>query len=356
MSKPKNLLDIFKNGTPSWSDYSRFLDLKTNNVNDFLKFALKLKNQNFGNQIKIYIPNKRFPAISITGADCALECEHCNKKYLKGMNEVLSKDDLERFLFDHFKKGGVGALISGGCEPNGSVPLLKFLDSIRLIKKKTNLIINTHTGLLNEETAKKLAEAGVDIVSFDVTMDEEVIKKIYHLNKDPEDYKKSIEYLKRYKLNIVPHICIGLFYGKIHKELEAIKFLKESGINPSLIVLIALIPPKDSNTKFIRLNPIDIAKVIAIIRFVFPNTEISLGCMRPRGKAKTQIEKSAILAGITRIEIPSIKTLKWLKQKYPDIKFKFFSACCAIPEQFEKYAKSKEFDLKKYKEFNSYHE
>ncbi|MFX0026025.1 MAG: radical SAM protein [Candidatus Hermodarchaeota archaeon] len=356
MSKPKNLLDIFKNGNPSWSDYSKFLDLKTNDVNHFLKFALELKNKNFGNQIKIYIPNKRFPAISITGDYCALACEHCNKKYLKSMNKVLNKDDLERFLFEHFEKGGVGALISGGCEPDGSVPLLKFLDSIRLIKEKTNLIINTHTGLLNEKTAKKLAEAGVDIVSFDITMDEEVIKKIYHLNKDPKDYKKSIEYLKRYNLNIVPHICIGLFYGKIHKELEAIKFLEESGIKPSLIVLIALIPPKDSNTKFIRPNPIDIAKVIALIRFVFPNTEISLGCMRPRGKAKTQIEKSAIMAGITRIEIPSIETLKWVKQKYPDIKFKFFSACCAIPEQFERNAKSKEFDLKKYREFGSYHE
>jgi len=356
MSKPKNLLDKFKNGNPSWSDYSRFLDLKAIEVNPFFAVALELKNKNFGNQIKIYIPDKRFPAISITGDDCALECEHCNKKYLKGMNKILNKDDLERFLLNHFEKGGVGALISGGCEPDGSVPLLRFLDSIRIIKEKTNLIINTHTGLLNEETAKKLAEARVDIVSFDVTMDEEVIKKIYHLNKDPEDYKKSIEYLKSYNLNIVPHICIGLFYGKIHKELEAIKFLKESGVNPSLIVLIALIPPKDSNTKFIRLNPIDIAKVIAVIRFVFPNTEISLGCMRPRGKAKIQIEKSAILAGITRIEIPSIETLKWLKQKYPDIKFKFFSACCAIPEQFEKYAKSKEFDLKKYKEFDSYHE
>ncbi|MGB5912951.1 MAG: radical SAM protein [Promethearchaeia archaeon] len=356
MSKLKNLLEIFKTGNPSWSDYSKFLDLKTKDINYFFELALKLKIKNFGNHIKIYIPNKRFPAISITGDDCALECEHCNKKYLKGMNKVLTKDNLERFLFNHFEKGGVGALISGGCEPDGSVPLLKFLDSIKLVKEKTNLIINAHTGLLNEETAKKLAEARVDIVSFDVTMDEEVIKRIYHLSKDPEDYKKSIDYLKRYDLNIVPHICIGLFYGKIHKELETIKFLKESGINPSLIVLIALIPPKDSNTKFIRLNPIDIAKVIAIIRFVFPNTEISLGCMRPRGKAKTQIEKSAILAGITRIELPSIETLKWLKQKYPDVKFKFFSACCAIPEQFEKYAKSKEVDLKKYKEFNSYHE
>ncbi|MFW9946497.1 MAG: radical SAM protein [Candidatus Odinarchaeota archaeon] len=356
MSKMKSLLNKFKNGSPTWSDYSKFIDLKTNDINYFLELALKLKNENFGNQIKIYIPNKRFPAISITGDYCALACEHCNKKYLKGMEKVLNKDNLESFLFNHFENGGVGALISGGCEPDGSVPLLEFLDSIKLIKDKTNLIINTHTGLLNEETAKKLAEARVDIVSFDVTMDEEVIKSIYHLNKDPEDYKQSIEYLKKYNLNIVPHICIGLLYGKIHKELEAIKFLKESGLNPSLIVLIALIPPKDSKTKFIQLNPIDIAKVIAVIRFVFPSTEISLGCMRPRGKAKIQIEKSAILAGITRIEIPSIETLKWLKQKYPNIELKFFSACCAIPQQFEKFAKSKEFDLKKYKDFNSYHE
>ncbi|MFX1232938.1 MAG: radical SAM protein [Promethearchaeota archaeon] len=356
MNELKRLLQKFKEGLSSWSEYSKLIQLKPRDIDSFLKVAYGLKIKNFGKQLKVYIPNRKFPAISITGSDCALQCEHCNKKYLNGMKGILSKEDLEDFLLTHYKNGGIGALISGGCEPDGSVPLLEFLDTIKLIKSKTNLIINTHTGLLNESTAKKLAESKVDIVSFDISMDEEIVRDIYHLNKNLEDYKNSVDYLRKYNLNIVPHICVGLYYGKLNKELEAIKYIKESGINPSLIVLIALIPPKESKKKFLHPNPIDIAKITAIIRFVFPNTEISLGCMRPRGKVKLQIEKYSILAGITRIEIPSIQTLKWLKGRSPDVSFKFYSACCAIPTQFEEYAKSKNSDLKKYIEFISNYE
>ena len=149
-------------------------------------------------------------------------------------------------------------------------------------------------------------------------------------------------------MNIVPHICIGLHYGKLHKELESLKFIKESGLNPSLIVLIALIPPKNSKTKFIRPKPIDIAKVISIIRFIYPRSETSLGCMRPRGAVKVEIEKCAIRAGITRIEIHSKKNLKWIKVVDHDVNFNYLSACCAIPVEFENLAVSNDSEIKRY--------
>jgi len=334
MNDIKDLVKIFELGSQTWSDYEKLLKLDNRELELILNLAYKEKKRKFGNLIKIYIPNKRFPAISITGSECSLHCEHCNKKYLDGMKPILNNSELKSYLLELYKKDGVGILLSGGCLPDGSVPLIKFLDTIKEIKKKTNLIINAHTGLLNEETAKQLALAGVDIVSFDVTMDKEVINNIYHLNKDIDDYKKAISLMQKYEINIVPHICIGLFYGKIHKELETIKFLKESGLDPSLIVLIALIPPNNSVNNFLRPQPSDIA---------------SLGCMRPRGEVKLDIEKYAIKAGINRIEIPSKNTLKWVKKNDPDVIFNFFSACCAIPEKFEKYAESKDSDLKSYK-------
>jgi len=348
MSNNKALLKKFKIGTQTWADYNEILGLESRDLEPFLKLAYDLKKRNFGNLLKIYIPNKRFPAISITGSECSLHCEHCNKKYLDGMKPILNSNELKEYLMDLHNNDGIGVLISGGCLPDGSVPLLNYLDSIKEIKEKTSLIINVHAGLLNEETASKLAQLGVDIVSFDVNMDEDIIKDIYHLDKNLDDYKKAISYMQKYGINIVPHICIGLYYGKLHKELETIKFIKESGLNPSLIVLIALIPPKNSDTKFLKPKPVDIAKIISVIRFVFPNSEISLGCMRPRGDVKIEIEKYAIEAGINRIEIPSKKTLKWAKELYPNIDYNFFSACCAIPDEFEKFAKSKDSDLKNY--------
>ncbi len=348
MNKSKELLHKIQSKTASWSDFSSFLTLEEPELEPFFLHAQEITRQNFNNILKIYNPTNRFPAISITGNKCALKCEHCNEKYLKGMKSLITNSDLESFLMKHSRNEGIGALISGGCELDGSVPLINYLDTIKEVKNKTNLIINTHTGLLNKETAQKLADAKVDIISFDINLDEEIIENIYHLDKSVNDYKQAIELLKEHKLNIVPHICIGLYYGKIHKELESIRFIKESDINPSLIVIIALIPPKNSKVEFERPKAIDIAKIIALIRFVFPYTEISLGCMRPRGNIKIMLEKYAIKSGITRIELPSKDTLKWLKRSNPDVTFQFFSACCAIPSNFENFAKSKDSDIKRY--------
>ena len=348
MSKTRELLDKIQSGNASWSDFSEFLNLESKDLEPFFNLAQNITKRNFGNVLKIYNPTNKFPAISITGSNCALECEHCNKKYLKGMKQILDNNDLELFLTDLSKKNGIGALISGGSELDGSVPLLNFLSTIKKVKKETNLIINTHTGLLKEETAIKLAEANVDIVSFDINMDEEVVRDIYHLDIDLDEFKRAIDLLKRYNLNIVHHICVGLWYGKLNKELESIKFIKENLQDPSLVVVIVLIPPKNSKIKFETPQPEVIAKVIAMIRFLFPMTEISLGCMRPRGSIKIKVEKKALNAGITRIEIPSKDTLKWLKRKNPEIQFKFYSACCAIPEKDEKLAKSKRSDIKRY--------
>ena len=350
MNNPEHLIKKIGAGTASWDDFSNFLNLKYN-LKPFFKLANRIRTNNFGNQIKIYIPDKRFPAISITGSKCALQCEHCNEKYLDGMKHATTPRKLETLLLNLSKNEGVGALISGGCEDDGSVPLLGFLDVIKKVKNQTNLIINTHTGFLNEETAKKLADTKVDIVSLDVNIDEEILKEIYHLDKNIGDYKESIKLLKKYDLNIVPHICIGLYYGKLHKELDSIKFIKEIIVNPSLIVLIALIAPispEEKRKKFSAPNPIDIAKVILVLRYLFPKTELSLGCMRPRGALKVEVEQHAMLAGINRIEIPSKRTLRWAKKQYPEMKFEFYSACCAIPERFEKYAESFKKDISRY--------
>ena len=348
MNDIEDLLKKIKLGKAGWSEYDRVLALNSIELEPFLHLAQEITLRNFQNELKIYIPNKRFPAISVTGNECALKCAHCDKKYLNGMTPILNNEKLRNFLLNLSKNGGTGILLSGGCDADGSVPLLNYLDVIREIKKETNLIINTHTGLLNEETARKLAEANVDIVSIDINMDEDIIREIYHLNKNLSDYERAINFLRKNDLNIVPHICIGLYYGELHKELESIKFLKESNLNPSLIVLIALIPPKDSTISFKRPTPQDIAKVIAVIRFNFPDTEISLGCMRPRGDIKVEIEKYAIKAGITRIEIPSKITLKWLKQVNSEILLKFYSACCAVPKEFDEIIEAADSDIKGY--------
>ena len=348
MNKTEEIVLKINKGNASWLD---FKNLTKSEFDEFMKYAYNLKKQFFGNNLKVYIPNQKFPAISITGTQCALSCEHCNKKYLESMKDITNPIDLKHYLKKLYENDGVGALISGGCDPNGAVPLNDFLGVIKEIKEDTNLIINAHTGLINKSTAEMLAQSKIDIVSFDVNVDEDIINEIYHLKKKVKDYKRAIELLQQFHLNIVPHICIGLYYGKIKNELETINFIKQIFNEPKLIVIIALIPPKTSTSQFKTPPPEDISKVIASARILFPKTEISLGCMRPRGNIKVKLEKLAIKAGINRIEIPSRKSLNWVMEYDPGIKFQFFSACCAIPPKYEEIARSKVSDLKVYQNY-----
>ncbi len=348
MTKISELINKIHNNNANWTDYSEILKLEKNDLYPFFNIAQKIKKDNFGNILKIYIPGRKFPSISITGNHCELNCDHCNKKYLNGMKSIINNQDLKKYLLDHYQNGGIGALISGGSLLDGSVPLFDFLDTLKEIKAETNLIFNIHTGLLKEKTAKKLAEAKVDVISFDINVDSEVIHNIYHLDKNINDYKNAINFLKKYKLNIVPHICFGLYYGKLHKELESLKFIKETIGAPSLIVLIALIPAKKNKSLFDIPDPYEIAKIITLTRIIFPKTEISLGCMRPRGRVRGKIERYAIKAGITRIEIPLRQTYNWILKKNPKIEVNFYSACCSIPREFEDKIGVDQLDLKRY--------
>ncbi|TXT64408.1 MAG: Biotin synthase [Promethearchaeota archaeon] len=329
------LLELISEDSENWDALYKFVASDDKNLSPFFKITQKVTRENFKNILKIYTPGTRFPAISITGEDCQLHCEHCNEKYLKGMHSIRTPDNLESYLLMHHKNGGVGVLISGGCLSDGSVPILNFLDSIKKIKEATDLIINTHPGLLNEETARKLADANVDIISFDITLDPEIIRNIYHLDKTKEDYKEAIKLLNKYEVNIIPHICIGLHYGALNKELDALKYIKTSGMVPSLIVFIALIPPSNKRNIFQTPLPNDIAKIIGITRLLFPNTELSLGCMRPRRIAREEIEIKSYKAGINRIVLPSKKSLKKIQELNPKIDFEYYSACCAIPQKYE---------------------
>ena len=82
-----------------------------------------------------------FPSISITGSSCALKCKHCNGKVLDTMFPALTP----KALFDLCAKlkdnRAVGCLISGGCLPDGSVPIGEFVDAIAKIKKELGLTV-----------------------------------------------------------------------------------------------------------------------------------------------------------------------------------------------------------------------
>ncbi|HMF32792.1 MAG TPA: radical SAM protein [Candidatus Lokiarchaeia archaeon] len=283
----------------------------------------------FGPAIKLFQPGSSFPAISITGSECALDCLHCNKRYLKQMKHATTPEDLLALCHRLDDRGAVGCLISGGCNPEGSVPLGPFLDAIATIKQETHLVLNLHTGFLTPEVAARLGEIGVDVVSFDVNGSSETVREIYRLDRDIGDYQQSLDLLAEYGVNFVPHVCIGLHYGQLKGELDALELIAK--YDPSTIVFIILIPPTDGPNRglFATPTPDDVGKIFCTARAALPHTELFLGCMRPGGVVRSAIERRAIEAGASTIVIPTRETREWLAAQ--EIPIRTYNSCCAIP-------------------------
>jgi uncharacterized radical SAM superfamily protein len=329
-------LQAYKNGNFTWAHARHLLDYWENEELEwFFSEVEKIRIQTYPRILKCYTPGQNFPAISVTGSDCALACEHCDKKYLHNM---LQADTEEKFteILNKFQQQGIkGALLSGGCDKNGKVPVLKYKEILDKFTDEHDFYFNAHVGLVDFAEALALKMAGITTVSFDLLLDQRVIEQVFHMNDEPVDYLVAYENLKEAKLDVVPHVLVGSNFGKTGREIDILKILGPDP--PRLLVFIAMIPPKESDgtlkPPFELPSAADIAKLIFITKAMMPKTEISLGCMRPRGKDSYQIERWAIMAGANRIEIPHRSTREWAEQN--GYQLEYYASCCAVLPKFE---------------------
>ncbi|MGB9960239.1 MAG: radical SAM protein [Candidatus Bathyarchaeales archaeon] len=267
-----------------------------------------------------------FPTISVTGKGCALNCKHCGGKVLETMHPAKTSEELYNLCVKLKKEGALGCLISGGCLPDGSVPLDNFIDAIEKIKKELKLTVFVHVGIISYERAKRLKEAGVDAALIDIIGDEETIREIYKLNTTTKDYENSLKALSQADLNFVPHVIVGLHYGNLKGELNALRII--SKYKPKAIVIIAFMPIHGTEMeKTEPPKPTDIAKVIAAARLMFPEKPIVLGCMRPKGKHRALTDILAIKAGVNAIAFPTEEAVKYAEKNGYAIRFSPF--CCS---------------------------
>lgn len=269
---------------------------------------------------------KNFPTISITGKGCALECKHCGGRVLETMYPANTPEKLFNLCSQLKRDGASGCLVSGGCLPNGSVPVENFVDAIEKVKRKLGLTVFIHTGIIDFETAKKLRKAGVDAALIDVIGSDETIREIYNLNISVKDYEDSLSTLHDSGISFVPHVIVGLHYGKLKGELHALRMI--SKYKPSALVIIAFMPIHDTKMASIEPpEPIDIARVITAARLKFPETPLVLGCMRPKGKHRINTDILAIEAGVDAIAFPTEEVIKFAENQ--GYKIVFSSFCCS---------------------------
>jgi len=90
-------------------------------------------------------------------------------------------------------------------------------------------------------------------------------------------------------LNVAPHLCIDLNFGKSGKEMEALKVLSRFKIKK--LVLLVLKPTRGTEMENVK---IDLENVYNVFEKASEFENVSLGCMRPRNE---EIEKKAFKLG-----------------------------------------------------------
>src|SRR5208337_302410 len=116
----------------------------------------------------------------------------------------------------------------------------------------------------------------------DVIGSNNTIREICKLTVAVDDYSRSLSALQESGVPFVPHVIVGLHYGRLEGELQALEMIRN--YRPSALVVIAFMPIRGTEMEGIDPpKPVEIAKVIASARLMFPDTPLVLGCMRPKG-------------------------------------------------------------------------
>lgn len=295
----------------------------------------------YGNKIAFYAPGMvhyeteyheasdpyRFPSISITGSNCALNCEHCRGKLLETMVPALTPEVLWTKCVEIHSKGGTGCLISGGATPSGNTPLEQYIPILKRVKKELGLDIVVHTGIVYPQIAQALGEAGIDGAMLDIIGSEKTMREVYHLNLPLTTFEESMSLLEEYDVPYMPHIIVGLHYGDLVGEKKAIEMISRHA--PSSVVVVAFMPldctPMEAVTPA---SPMDIARVILATRLVIPQKPLILGCARPLGEHRRQTDRLAIDAGVNGIAYPTDEGYEYAQER--GLSITFADECCSL--------------------------
>jgi len=336
----------------SREEYLRILNASDRELENLAETSREISWKFFGKKIRFYAPSFihyessefcsspiAFPSISITGKFCALRCKHCLGKILETMIPATSPDSLINTCKQLKERGSVGCLISGGCLPDGSVPLDGFTDAIAQVKRDLDLTIVVHTGIISDSTARKLKNAGIDAALIDIIGSNETIRKIYHLNAKVEDYDKSLKALSDSGISLVPHVLVGLHYGTLKGELKSLEII--SKYKPAAVIVIVLMPIRGTLMEdIVPPTPQDIAKVLVTARLMMPTTPLVLGCARPVGEHRILTDVLAVRAGVNAIAFPAEDAIQFAKAMR--LTATFSPICCSqifadlMPSKFNK--------------------
>src|SRR5512145_1363341 len=181
-----------------------------------------------------------FPSFSITAGACGLNCDHCRAEILKPMLAATSPAMLDQKVRHLVATQNLqGFLLSGGSNRRNEIPYERYYPVVEALKRDFPFLsIAIHTALTDEAGARAMEAAGVDTAMMDVIGAQETIRQVYHLDRPVADFEATLAALCATRMEVVPHIVIGLHYGRILGEANALDIVSRHRIHSLVLVVI----------------------------------------------------------------------------------------------------------------------
>ena len=139
--------------------------------------------------------------------------------------------------------------------------------------------------------------AGIDVAMTDVIGAQETIRDVYHLDRPVADFEATVAALTATSMEVVPHIVIGLHYGRLLGEETALDIVARYPV--AALVLVVVTPIYAPAEKpFATVSTDDVAKVFVAARSAFA----CAGAARlhsPPGRHKLVTDAYAVMAAST---------------------------------------------------------
>lgn len=240
--------------------------------------------------------------LSIKTGGCAEDCSYCPQaaRYNTGIevHKLMTVNEVSEAA-DKAKEGGASRLCMGAAwrEVRDNRDFDRVLEMVKTVNEK-GLEVCCTLGMLTENQAQKLADAGLYAYNHNLDTSEENYKKII-TTRTYDDRLDTIKNVRKAKVSVCSGGIIGL--GETTEDrVKMLKTLSSMEVHPESVPINTLVPVAGTPLENQPLIPIwDMVRMIATTRIVIPKTVVRLSA----GRTQMSLEGQALcfMAGANSI-------------------------------------------------------
>jgi len=259
-------------GGISYDEAYYLMEINVNEIYDLFYQANHIRYKSFKNAVSLC------SILSAKQGLCSEDCTFCSQSSRYKTNitsySLVEKEEIAKAVEKGKKyKADCIGVVTSGYGLGMSEDFNRICDNVSELSGDGNIPIHTSIGTITSEMAGKLSESGVEMINHNLETSEKYFPNICTTH----SYQERIDTIKIAK-NANMKICSGGVFGvgeSVEDRLDLAFTLK--GLDVDVVPLNFLNPIEGTPLTCEKsLSPLEILKIIAVYRFIFPYKEIKV--------------------------------------------------------------------------------